>query len=1094
MRIKQLNCHRSPLTIEALFNDFNNSDILLLQEPGVRIPHHPAWYTICASWEERARMPRAVTYVRKGFVAWHDIEPDADLTDPDFVAIRIKDITLINLYNQTSPDRDYGEGGGLSRLRAALDSRHRGPILGTVIAGDYNIRHAYWDSRHPFTNAGDELMNWFHRRGMVLSSPPDVPTHRAGNVLDLVFASLPLITEIYYDGAPKPGLSDHFEIDWRLDTPETDNYRMDIPVWDYKHANWPGFATTIKETTEVWRKRSLDTEMVIDDELGKLCTVVTDALEANTKRLRITERSKRWWNADCTAAYERARFHRRLARLCHTPAAERRAARSTNEYHRLIRKVKAAHWTEFLKTREGPNIWVAYRYTQPTPYLSLMPAIRKPDGTLTQGTQEKFSAIRAALLPSPPPSDALPPLVVPDANWPNLTEVEVSRAVHTIASDKAPGPDGLKAHVYQASWKVETFRTIVTNLLSACVALGYHPQRWRDSRVVVLKKPGRRDRREAKSYRPISLLCTLGKILEKIVHNRLAYLTCNHLPDEQYGARPGYSAPDAVLHLVNDIKASQSAGSALMIDIKGAFDNVNLGLLLREMEVCGLPSAARRWCYHFLTGRSAAFMIDGKVESSKPVQTGIPQGSPISPLLFMIYTRSLYAALRTARVKCIGFVDDITIYVTGNNFSENAARLGDALRISLEWAAGHFTAIDLGDKLGYMHFQRARGPVPEDSLKLPNGEIRHPSPVVKLLGIYLDTRLNFKAHYAAIERKAEMATQQIFRLGGCYRGVSGTAYRQMYLACVRTHMEYGIEVWYNHEVRNNLQTWESRLQVIQNKSLRKALGAVSRTHVDLLHMECGVLPINLRLRQVYKHRAIRVKYQLANSNPLVKAVENYRDTATPIGRLMRSIEHLTIEIPEYPPRTVRPPWQNTSNSEMDSQLTTIAGLRKRVVQDTLTQWQEDFDASSDTLEFRERLGEAKCHTRLSLLMLKNQMRHAPRHILSRIVQFRTGTALVGSWFQANNVRNTHINCTCGALETVDHILKFCPLTSGSRRGLLKASPSLSDKVLLNTPEGLTAVAAFLADTWKSQNRNGSEPPAPEAARVATEVMPHPAHL
>jgi hypothetical protein len=102
--------------------------------------------------------------------------------------------------------------------------------------------------------------------------------------------------------------------------------------------------------------------------------------------------------------------------------------------------------------------------------------------------------------------------------------------------------------------------------------------------------------------------------------------------------------------------------SILAIDIKGAFDNMHKGVPLKTMSDMNLPKASISWVYHFLSRRRTSLIIDGKKTDRRQVDSGIPQGSPISPLLFLIYTTSLYKRIEESDVHVIGFVNDITIY------------------------------------------------------------------------------------------------------------------------------------------------------------------------------------------------------------------------------------------------------------------------------------------------------------------------------------------------------------------------------------------------------------------------------------------------
>ena len=121
----------------------------------------------------------------------------------------------------------------------------------------------------------------------------------------------------------------------------------------------------------------------------------------------------------------------------------------------------------------------------------------------------------------------------------------------------------------------------------------------------------------------------LSKVLKKIFQKRLAFLLMEIMPRKQFGAREEYCASDAVLELVHQAKTNRADTTAIMIDIKSAFDNVNRDTLLETMKRYKLPSAVTSWVYHFISDKRASMLVDGVRGEEKSVDTGVPQGSPV---------------------------------------------------------------------------------------------------------------------------------------------------------------------------------------------------------------------------------------------------------------------------------------------------------------------------------------------------------------------------------------------------------------------------------------------------------------------------------
>ena len=249
----------------------------------------------------------------------------------------------------------------------------------------------------------------------------------------------------------------------------------------------------------------------------------------------------------------------------------------------------------------------------------------------------------------PPPTLPASPVAPEEVfQWKVITRSEIETAIFSSNPNKAPGPDGIPFLCLRHAWNAipEAFVSLYSHLARR----GYHPEAWRTSTTAIIPKPNKPAYDVAKAYRPVALLNCLGKILEKIMATRLSWLAEKHqiLYRDQIGGRPQRSAIDAVMALVHLVEAANSQGkvaSALFMDVKGAFDNVSAHRLQTTMTEMGLPVPLVAWVQSFLSDRRTSLSFDGKKEDMLPVRTGIPQGSPISPILFLIYLQPLFSYL-----------------------------------------------------------------------------------------------------------------------------------------------------------------------------------------------------------------------------------------------------------------------------------------------------------------------------------------------------------------------------------------------------------------------------------------------------------------
>jgi hypothetical protein len=264
-----------------------------------------------------------------------------------------------------------------------------------------------------------------------------------------------------------------------------------------------------------------------------------------------------------------------------------------------------------------------------------------------------------------------------------LSEGEVMKAIFGSNPRKAPGPDNLPFRVWQEIWPA--VRHWVVHLYRRSLQLGYLPQTWREAKIIVIPKPGKPDYTVPKAYRPISLLRTISKGLERVVAQRLSeYLEREgKLSPTQFGARPRRSTEQALTILVEKIYDAWRRAKVLSLvtfDVQGAYNGVNKDILLQRIQKSGIPQFFVKWVYSFCSNRKAMIAFrDFCSESTTVQQPGLPQGSPLSPVLYILYNTNLLQGIINSTEGDIGFVDNYTRWVVGNLAKENTATLQDTV-------------------------------------------------------------------------------------------------------------------------------------------------------------------------------------------------------------------------------------------------------------------------------------------------------------------------------------------------------------------------------------------------------------------------------
>ena len=323
--------------------------------------------------------------------------------------------------------------------------------------------------------------------------------------------------------------------------------------------------------------------------------------------------------------------------------------------------------------------------------------------------------------------------------------------------------------------------------------------------------------------------------------------------------------------------------STLCIDVKGAFDNVYKKRLLQTMKDMKLDQKTTRWVESFLSNRMASLSFHKDTERMSGIDTGIPQGSPVSPILFLIYISPLFTLMEKEHpeVTCPSYIDDICLLVEGDTPEQNATKLEEAVATCFSWGADNAVAFD-DPKSELMHFYKARKEIknPYVSVVLPNGTNIEPSDVQRWLGFWLDWKLTWKFHIQTRTASAMRVFMALSRLGTTEKGLSQSALRQLYQSCITSVADFGAEVWW-HQLKNQ----SLPLQRLQNQAMRKIAGAFRTTPIAALEAELGLPPADLRLDRIQKGYATRL-LTLPESHPVLqlcpdtfpKTLDNERET------------------------------------------------------------------------------------------------------------------------------------------------------------------------------------------------------------------------
>jgi ribonuclease HI len=795
---------------------------------------------------------------------------------------------LINIYDNRIGLGTCYLGDSERTWRAIEDLQWQSLLRGrAVLLGDFNAHSPTWNPLIAQKRDAESLERIIEEFDLILNNEEGAITRpgkgNKGTIIDLAFTTTelgPLDSWAIDEDNPTP--SDHAVIllEWAelTESPITYKGRMkeDITGWNIDGLKQdPDALAKAKEDylSYVINRPLVDSNSLqqhLEEEAAWIEESLVQTLNKHAKPIRITAYSKRWWNQEVQEArtrYARARRSYKLNRN----KTEVKVAR--NSFYITLRKAKRLCWQNFLQedlednpTENQRRCWTALKYTSPRA-LSTTPAVKGNNGEVAITLEQKEELFLESQFPRVETSD-IPESTIPQTGGLELFTDQVIRdALFSLSTKKAPGPDRLNFKAIRLLWEWDQDRVLA--LLKQCFRVGYHPKRWKIARGILLRKPNKPDYTIAKHYRIICLLNCLGKLAEKAAAEILSKM-CEQtglLHRGQFGSRKRRGAIDAVTKLIAAVEQAwknKKIAGTLFLDIKGAFPNVIRQQLVQRLVQIKIPGDIIRWVDSFFTDRKIQLVIDGYTCPAKEVEAGLPQGSPISPILFAIYISGFFEHIEESHpIATLSFADDIGIIAVGSSVRDITKILEAAGLEAIQWGLLNKIGFEV-DKTEAVLFTRKRKlakQIKQAKIRLKNKSISFNKEATRWLGIWLDSGLSFKTHYQTRLQKAKAAESRLKAISGTH-GLSPGLVRRVQIAVVQSIALYGAEIWWQGQ-----KTWAEDIQRLINRQARAITGALRTTPIGPLIKEAALTPAVPLLEDRQRRYALRA-LKLPAGNPI----------------------------------------------------------------------------------------------------------------------------------------------------------------------------------------------------------------------------------
>ena len=463
-----------------------------------------------------------------------------------------------------------------------------------------------------------------------------------------------------------------------------------------------------------------------------------------------------------------------------------------------------------------------------------------------------FVNIGSSLANKIPQSNKSPLSYLTD-NYPNsffLTPVnknELILILKQLKTNSSSGWDDISPKILQTSHPF--ILDPLLHLINLSLNQGIFPDVMKIAKVLPLYKGN--EKFLFTNYRPISILNSFSKIFERIFYNRLYNFLKKYdiLYDKQFGFRSKYSTDMALIVLMDRISYAIEQGEFVLgvfLDFSKAFDTVNHDILLTKLDYYGIRGVANDWIRSYLCNRPQYVKYGEEKSSSKQIICGVPQGSILGPLLFLIYINDLSKI--SELLFMVMYADDTNIFLSGKNLKDLETTMNKELSSLTEWLAANKLSLNIS-KTHYMIFSPPRIKQSfEMNIQINSTKI-HAVSQTKFLGVILDSQLSWKPHIKYISTKL---SKNIGILGKARRYLNTKSLECLYYAFLYPYFLYCINIWGGA----NISTLKP-LVTIQNWAVRTVSCKPRRTSSLPLYLSLKILDIS----QIYKLQVLTFVYK-----------------------------------------------------------------------------------------------------------------------------------------------------------------------------------------------------------------------------------------
>ena len=465
----------------------------------------------------------------------------------------------------------------------------------------------------------------------------------------------------------------------------------------------------------------------------------------------------------------------------------------------------------------------------------------------------------------------------PTQKWNPFSKFEFKSVISKYNDSSTPEPDKLSWCHLKLIIKNDNCLSRIIDIANACIDLEHWPKYFKRSTTIVIPKPNKSSYNHPKAFRPIVLLNILGKLIEKVVTERLQFIVAsnNFIHPSQLGGLKFKSTVDAgiaLTHIVHLEWAKGRSTSSLAFNISQFFPSLNHNILILILKKAGLNSKVTAFFMNYLIQRSTNYSWNNLSSPMFDVNVGVSQGSALSPILSSLYLSPLLYILEKRfknlkiPISILSFVDNGLFIAQDKSLNVSNSHLFCSYNI-LSKLLHSFGPVIEHSKTEIFHFSRSQdvfNPPPLDLSSL-GGLILQPKDLWKYLGFIFDRKLSFHKHIDYYANKAISTVKCMKLLGNLLQGISPLQKRLLYRCCALPIALYGFQLWYYNKalVSYHMKT----LNKMQRRATIWILGAFKTSSLEGIEAITSIIPMRFHIQKLAKRSQLYL-FKLLNNHIL----------------------------------------------------------------------------------------------------------------------------------------------------------------------------------------------------------------------------------